>query len=159
MRYQILCLALVRVPPVAPACSQATAPAPLRSGVYPLQAYNGKPLPADISIPSKVLPHVPPNVPPEPLSSCQEFVTGGSLTLDVEAGRFSVGYDGWDGCSQALVPQQAVSGTFEQHGNDLVLRVTREIPRIHAAGEWTFNGSAGPSSITLAVFGGVQFQR
>lgn len=156
MRYQILCLALVGVPPVAPACSQATAPAPLRSGVYPLQAFNGKPLPADISIPAKV----PPNVPPDKFRSCQESVTGGSLTLDVEAGRFSMGYDVWDGCSQALVPQQTVSGTFEQHGNDLVLRGTREVPRIHAAGfEWTFSGSAGPSSITLAVFGGVQFQR
>ncbi len=152
MTYQILCLALGGVLPMASACSQATAPAPLRSGLYPLQAYNGKALPADISIPSKATPDG------KVLSGCQELVTDGSLMLEVEVGRFTLRYSVWDGCSRAVVLRQAVSGTFEQHGNELMFHVTRESPRITAVGEWIFGGSVGPSSLALAVYGGVQFQ-
>jgi hypothetical protein len=139
MTYQIVCLALGGVLPMTSAWSQATSPASLHSGLYPLQAFHGKSLPADISVPPKATPDG------KALRSCQELVTSGSLTLDIGAGHFSFGYDVWDACSRTVVLQQTVSGTFEQYVDELVFHVSRESPRFTKVGEWTFTGSVGPS--------------
>jgi hypothetical protein len=124
--------------------AQTAAPAPLRSGVYPLRAYDGKPLPADIVFPPKGV------GPPDSVRGCRDFVTDGSLTLEVEAGRFSFGYDLWNACTRALAPPTRFEGTFEQRGNDLVFHVNRSVThdsiRVMVM---TFSGSVSPSSIRL----------
>ena len=122
------------------ATAQTAVPTALQSGVYPLQAYNGKPLPADFSL---IPPKIPPGVEPERFRACMHVVTGGSLTLDAEARRFSFTYDVWSPCDRAFLPKGTTSGTFEQHGNDLVFQLTR------GNRSETFQGSVGPSSITL----------
>jgi len=124
------------------AAAQAGTPAPLQTGVYPLQAYNGKPLPADLSL---IPPKIPPSVEPERFRACMALVTGGSLTLDIEAQHFSFGYDVWSPCDRAFLPRMSTSGTFERRGNDLVLQITRG-DRIE-----TFHGSVGLKTITLYV--------
>lgn len=77
-------------------------------------------------------------------------MTDGSLTLEVEAGRFSFGYDLWNACTRALAPPTRFEGTFEQRGNDLVFHVNRSVThdsiRVMVM---TFSGSVSPSSIRL----------
>jgi len=139
LKYAVL-LAVCASAPVAAA--QAGATAALRSGVYPLQAYNGKPLPVDLSV---IPPKVPPGVEGKRFRACVNLVTAGSLTLDVETRRFSFAYDVWSPCDRAFLPKMSTSGTFEERGNDLVFQITRG-DRLE-----TFRGSAGLSTITLYV--------
>ena len=147
MRYALIGPTLVAVLTIAcgwaqSATAQVAAPAPLRSGTYPLQAYNGKPLPTDLSL---VLPKVPPGVVPDSFGACVKLVTGGTLTLDLEGRRFSLAYDVWSPCDRAFLPKVNLSGQIEQRGDDLVFQVGRQ-DRIE-----TFRGSVGLNTITLNV--------
>ncbi len=150
MRLKIACIALVAAP-CACATSQVTAPAPLRSGVYPLHAYNGKPLPVDIGILGPK--GVPGDTIPRDPGGCHVLVTAGSLTLDVQVMRYSFGYETRNACNQALLSQTGADGAFEQRGDDLVFHMER------VDGDRTFGGSVSPSSVTLDIGRLLEFQR
>lgn len=100
------------------ACSNApsTEVVPSASGQYVLSSYNGSAIPADIGA-------LPPHA-GDP-GGCRIVVTAGSLSLDVEAARFSYAYEVHNGCTGDVLSRPSVAGALEQNGTALTFRVSR----------------------------------
>ncbi len=108
--------------------------APLRSGVYPLRAYNGDALPADQG-----------PMPPKGnnTGACALLVSSGSLRLTLEQHTFSYQYQYQNGCTLELMSEITLSGAVDQSGGGLVFRVTR------VDGEVRFTGSVEAQAIVV----------
>ena len=98
------------------ACQATTAPQPLSSGVYAMQAYNGSALPYEFAT-------SPPKG--ENPGGCPILITAGRLSIDAVQGTFNYSYDIRNGCTQELMSQPGLQGSFEQHEGQLTFTVTR----------------------------------
>src|SRR6266511_655260 len=151
MRFWTLSVAFVLVAPMACASSQVPPAGALRSGVYPLQRYGGMPVPADLGplgpkgVPGDTIPRDP--------GGCHILVTGGALTLDIDAMRYSFWYEWRNACNQMVLSKPGLDGTFEQHGDALVFHFHR------VDGETSFRGLVNPSGITLFTGRDLDFKR
>lgn len=100
----------------AQACSNGTAPQPLSSGMYAMQAYNGAALPYEFA-----------TSPPKGQNpgGCPILITAGRLSIHAVQGTFNYSYDIRNGCTQELMSQPGLQGSFEQHEGQLTFTVTR----------------------------------
>jgi hypothetical protein len=108
----------------------------LASGDYPLHAFNGDRIPADLG------PVAPKG--PDP-SQCHIFVTDGSLHIDASRATFAYEYEARNGCTQESLSEIGLSGTYRQYAQFLVFRVLR------VDGQVTFGGKVSGSSIRMDV--------
>jgi hypothetical protein len=107
VRLRFICIAMIG------GCTSATEPLSAKS--YPLERYNGASLPIDLG-----------ELGPKGSgsSSCHFFITGGRLSIS-NPNSFSYTYDIRNGCTQALMSQPGLQGTYEQRGSEITFTVTR----------------------------------
>lgn len=120
---------------VAGCSSSTTAPPPLVTGSYSLVKYNGHQLPYNTG------PMPPKGQNP---GGCPVLVTEGRLEINAELSTFWFQYDLRNGCTQELMSQLGLQGTYEQQGRKFTFIVTRSDGAV-----FRHDGSVSASSIVF----------